>query len=367
MCYSDLPKSRTRSISYLNARSGPTPIEISTHTRGGLHWSISYSSRIWLGKNEAPEAMDKRLAELKTMIKQLKAFARSPRHVAVIRECVLSYSIRLATRANKAASDKGRKAYTPFVDAFVECLPLFANLKKVDVAEFMLKMDKKILAALASHPSLEEVSLSTVRFGVHLLKPRIKLKRLSISNSDWKDCNPNSSSKYLDMFSGEKLESLSASTTVYAPKFFGHWLGKRWTFLFQDDREDPWDTKLDNMEQLKQKIVGALDLDSCTSYTAHFRTNYMTFLHWIAHKKLQLPSGIKGLFLVDISLSGFLFYSSDSDASDSSSSDGSNGSDDSDNLNSSNNLDALLLSNNDESFFRHLEKKLKFKKNFIHT
>ena len=182
--------------------------------------TISYSSSINLRKKEDPQVMQMQLDHLSSRMKWLRKLANSPKHVAVIRKCKLSYSLHLAARADKRAAQDGREAYTPFVDAFVECLPLFVRLKTLEVEEFTVKVDKRILLELAKHPSLEEVVMSSVRFGVHLLKPRIKLRNLSITNEKWSDANPNPSAKLLDVFSGESLESLCALTSTYCPKLF---------------------------------------------------------------------------------------------------------------------------------------------------
>ena len=179
-----------------------------------IHYSFCISRYQWDTPIEAS------LNRLEKTIKGLGSLAQSKRHAPLVREFNLAYSVRLTPRKDEENFDRAKTSYGPFVDAFVKHLPLFTNLQTVTIKEFQAKLDKKILVAIAKHPSLDEVRLSSVRFGVHILKPRIAVRKLTISNSKWGEYNPNPASKCLDMFSGDSLEYLSACTPVYCPKLF---------------------------------------------------------------------------------------------------------------------------------------------------
>ena len=182
--------------------------------------AIRYSFNISLYGPNQNLSLETRLDRLEESIKDLASLARNTRIAPLVREFNLTYCLRLTPRRDQRDYDRAKEAYGPFVDAFAQCLPLFINLRVVNIKEFREKMDRKILIAMAEHPSLDEVNMESVQFGVHVLKQHIALRKLSISNDRWSDYNPSSASKRLDMFSGANLEYLSAWTAAYSIKLF---------------------------------------------------------------------------------------------------------------------------------------------------
>ncbi|KAF8902728.1 hypothetical protein CPB84DRAFT_1746471 [Gymnopilus junonius] len=98
-------------------------------------------------------------------ITALKMFAKSPKHVPLIKN--------------------------------------FINLKELEVEMFTSVLDNKFLMVLAHHPSLEVVSLTKATFGVDALKLHIALRGLSIKNHSSRYDVPNPAIKLIDIFSQE--------------------------------------------------------------------------------------------------------------------------------------------------------------------
>ncbi|KDR69352.1 hypothetical protein GALMADRAFT_160616 [Galerina marginata CBS 339.88] len=180
--------------------------------------SITLSSRITFQKSSTAEDMTRQLEKSTDDIGRFVQLAMSPQYAALVRKCTLRYSLRLSTGTDESMAKLAKDAYEPFIQAFVKCIPRFVNIREIEL-DCTKKMDKRVLVVLATLPQVDKLSLTSVRFGVHLLKSQIKAKKLWIHNSR-SDANPNKAAKRLELFSAEHLEELSVLSEAYAPKIF---------------------------------------------------------------------------------------------------------------------------------------------------
>ncbi|KDR69323.1 hypothetical protein GALMADRAFT_145699 [Galerina marginata CBS 339.88] len=180
--------------------------------------SITLSSQIAFYKYSAPQEITRQLEKLTNDIGLFTKLAMSPQYAPHVRKCTLRYSLRLSTSTVKDVAKLAKDAYESFIQAFVKCIPRLVNVQEIAIG-CMKKMDKRVLAVLATLPHVEKLSLTSVRFGVHQLKSQIKVKKLWIRNS-MSDANPNKAAKRLELFSAEHLQELSVSSRAYAPKIF---------------------------------------------------------------------------------------------------------------------------------------------------
>ncbi|KDR69344.1 hypothetical protein GALMADRAFT_160610 [Galerina marginata CBS 339.88] len=179
--------------------------------------SITYCSDLVVGRSWCPGPTSD-IDEHKEYIKRFKQFAQNSKLAPLVRKCALLYSLELQPEANEKQVEAVKDDYDQFVMAFAMSLSSFINLREL-LINFDRRMDKRILAAFALLPNLEQITFTSAKFGVHFLKSRIRARRLIIDNSR-QDRNPNSSAKCLDLFSGNHLESIQALSRNYAPKLF---------------------------------------------------------------------------------------------------------------------------------------------------
>ncbi|KDR69351.1 hypothetical protein GALMADRAFT_931770 [Galerina marginata CBS 339.88] len=180
--------------------------------------SITLSSRIAFHKSSTAENMTGQLEKSTDDIGRFVQLAMSPRYASLVRKCTLRYSLRLSTGTDESMAKLAKDAYEPFIQAFVKCIPRFVDIREIEI-DCTKKMDERVLVVLATLPHVDKLSLTSVRFGVHLLKSQIKAKKLWIHNSR-SDANPNKAAKRLELFSAEHLEELSVLSEAYAPKIF---------------------------------------------------------------------------------------------------------------------------------------------------
>ncbi|KDR69350.1 hypothetical protein GALMADRAFT_256203 [Galerina marginata CBS 339.88] len=180
--------------------------------------SITFSSHTVFYKSSSPQAMTSQLEKLTDYIARFTTLAMSPRYASLVRKCTLRHSLRLSTSLVEDVAKLAKDTYESFIQAFVECLPQFVNIREIRIG-CEKKMDRRVLSVLATLPQVEKLSLTSVRFGVHQLKPQIKVKKLWIHNST-SDTNPNKAAKRLELFSSEHLEELYIFSKADAPKIF---------------------------------------------------------------------------------------------------------------------------------------------------
>ncbi|KDR69356.1 hypothetical protein GALMADRAFT_931874 [Galerina marginata CBS 339.88] len=180
--------------------------------------SITYSSKITYFKRDPPESLVLQLERLREELGHFLGLGTSRRHIHLVRECTVSYSLRVGPSVDKTRAKAAKGAYNPFIQAFVKFLPAFVNLRKVQIM-FSKNIDKKVLRALAMAPRLQDVSFISAKFGVHQLSPPLNISKFSIDNVA-QDRDSNRSAKILDLCSSESLEDLSVLSWVYAPKIF---------------------------------------------------------------------------------------------------------------------------------------------------
>ncbi|KDR69332.1 hypothetical protein GALMADRAFT_929332 [Galerina marginata CBS 339.88] len=180
--------------------------------------SITYRSELKRGEYDPFPSELKRLYQ---HIEWFNQIALNPQQASLVRKCTLVYSFPLGPNINAHRSENAKMANKYFLRALLRALPLFINLKEFCV-DFLNVMDKVILAALAVHPSLEQVSFPHVIFSDHHLNPRLKLQKLHIGNiRDYDDLEDGKKSeKLLDLFSGPHLELLEVMSRTYSHKLF---------------------------------------------------------------------------------------------------------------------------------------------------
>ncbi|KAF8900829.1 hypothetical protein CPB84DRAFT_1006611 [Gymnopilus junonius] len=125
-----------------------------------LFESVSYSLSI--SETTIRSRRQTQLGKAKDEIQRFKSIAESSIHAPLIRKCVMS-DILMLDRGS-SIDDEVATAYASFTRAFAECVPYFINMKEVNMENFNAKIDKKVLAALASLTLLEKVIFRPIGF-----------------------------------------------------------------------------------------------------------------------------------------------------------------------------------------------------------
>ncbi|PPQ79919.1 hypothetical protein CVT26_004179 [Gymnopilus dilepis] len=108
-----------------------------------------------------------------------------------------------------------------FIRTFTACLPNFINLREITVSASRSVLDKRVLEAIAALPQgrLECIIFRHIRFGAHVLKHRIRVKKCIFDNP-YSDVDLRKSAKALDILSAQDIEELYSNTGSYTPKVF---------------------------------------------------------------------------------------------------------------------------------------------------
>ncbi|KDR69349.1 hypothetical protein GALMADRAFT_145721 [Galerina marginata CBS 339.88] len=186
--------------------------------RSFIFKSIPLSFQIEFFRFTPSYRITRQLERMTDNIGRFTKLAMSPQYAPLVRKCTLSYYLRIHTKTVEAVAKRVKDEYESFIQAIVNYIPRFVNLREIEI-NCTKKMDRRVLAVLATLPQVEKLSLVSVQFGVHQLKSQIKVKKLWIDNSR-SDDNPNKAAKRLEIFSAEHLEELSVVSTAYAPKIF---------------------------------------------------------------------------------------------------------------------------------------------------
>ncbi|KAF8902735.1 hypothetical protein CPB84DRAFT_1961439 [Gymnopilus junonius] len=180
--------------------------------------SITYSLKFIFNKKCLFGDMAKQLQEFTEHEGHFLGLIADDRRRALVRKLTLAHSLKLAPRTDEMVAKSAKDAYDMYLETFMNCVPLFSYLNEIDI-RFNKNLDKKLLSALATLPQLEQLSLFSVKFGAHVSKPLIKVRKLLIDNKVH-DSNPIGTAKRLEVFSGEALEELKILSRAYGPKLF---------------------------------------------------------------------------------------------------------------------------------------------------
>ncbi|KAF9562751.1 hypothetical protein CPC08DRAFT_761234 [Agrocybe pediades] len=153
-------------------------------------------------------------------IKPFVAIANDPSRASCVREIRVAYFVDRIERGWKLGKEAIEAVTAKYVDAFVDNVPKFIGLRRVIYGECQQPINKRMLAAVASLPLLDEATFNSARFGLHKLDPRFRVCSLSIENYKADKTTAGARSKTLDIVAGDNLEKLCLRSTIYSHKIF---------------------------------------------------------------------------------------------------------------------------------------------------
>ncbi|KAF8908187.1 hypothetical protein CPB84DRAFT_1767523 [Gymnopilus junonius] len=157
-------------------------------------------------------------------MKHFKEIATSEKHASLVHKCTFQYSVLGLPQETSGSWGKSTmpwvtRTYDSFIQGFIASIPHFVNLHEITIHGFKKEIKNEVFTALAALRHLESASFKAVKFGIHTIESRLKIRNFYLDNQTEEE-PPHRSSPALDIISGQYLQKLDLYSIPYSTRIF---------------------------------------------------------------------------------------------------------------------------------------------------